>query len=416
MRQLSILFVAVRFPLPLRTGDRARAYHQIRLLARRHRVTLVTFLDASPSAQLALAEIERLGVRVLSVPFHRPAAVVRAAAALMTVRPLQVALFAAPALRRVVIDVLATEHYDVIHVQLARALPLVPEDVRVPVFVDFVDALSLNMRRRAARDRWPFSWMSGIDARRLYAYEQDACARVSGASVVSIADRRAMGDPARLGINGNGVDVADFPIAHGVRDSQGLVFTGNLGYFPNVEAIDWFARDVLPRIWQRRAACTLTIAGARPPARVRALQADPRITVAADVPNLHPFLARAAVAVAPMFTGSGQLLKVLEAMASGAPVVATTRALNGLEARHDEHVLVADDPESFARAVLTLLEDPARAARLATAARQLVESSCTWEHTVADLEQHYTRALQAAAIDSAPRSEPPRPDASASVA
>ena len=122
------------------------------------------------------------------------------------------------------------------------------------------------------------------------------------------------------------------------------------------------------------------------------------------------------VAVAPMFTGSGQLLKVLEAMASGAPVVATTRALNGLEARHDEHVLVADDPESFARAVLTLLEDPARAARLATAARQLVESSCTWEHTVADLEQHYTRALQAAAIDSAPRSEPPRPDASASVA
>ncbi|MGV3518998.1 glycosyltransferase [Luteitalea sp.] len=397
MRQLSILFVAVRFPLPLRTGDRARAYHQIRLLARRHRVTLVTFLDDSPSAQLARAEIEGLGVRVVSVPFHRPAAVARAAAALMSVRPLQVALFDAPALRRVVASLLATERYDLIHAQLARALPLVPEGGPVPVFVDFVDALSLNMERRAARDRWPFSWVSGIDARRLHAYEQHACARVSGASVVSAADRRAMGDPARLGINPNGVDVADFPFARDARDADGLVFTGNLGYFPNVEAIDWFAREILPRLWQRRPACTLTIAGARPHPRVRALQSDARITVVADVPDLHPFLAKAAVAVAPMFTGSGQLLKVLEAMASGAPVVATTRALNGLEARHDAHVLVADDAERFANAVLTLLGDPARARRLAAAARHLVESTSTWEHTVADLEQHYARALQAAA-------------------
>lgn len=395
MRPLSILFVAVRFPLPLRTGDRARAYHQIRLLARRHRVTLATFLDESPSARAARADIEALGVRVVSVPFGRRAAAWRVARRIVGAQPLQVALYDAPALRAGIAALLREERFDLVHVQLARAATLVPPDAGIPVFLDFVDALSLNMARRAAHDRWPTSWIAALEARRLAAYERTLCARLAAGSVVSAADRAALGDPPCVGINGNGVDLAAFPFVTDGRDPRHLVFSGNLGYFPNVEAVTWIVQQVLPLIWRTHADTRLTIAGARPHARVRALTADARVTLAADVPNMHPHLARAAVAMAPMFIGSGQLLKVLEAMASGAPVVATTRALNGLDAMPGVHALVADTPEDFARATTGLLDDPVRAQALAGAARALVASTCTWERSVDDLERRHAALVDA---------------------
>ncbi len=393
MRGLSILFVTVRFPLPLRTGDRARAYQQVRLLARRHRVTLATFLDTSPTAQAARAEIERLGVRVVSVPFSRPAAALRVAQSLPGSTPLQVALFDAAPLRRTIATLLEQEPFDLVHALLARAVPLVPVESRVPLFVDLVDALSLNMRRRAAHDRGPMAWAARLDATRLAAYERDVCARAAGASVVTMRDREALDAPAGVAINPNGVDVADFPFENGPRVPDQLVFTGNLGYFPNVEAVTWLAHQVLPRIWRTRPACSLTIVGARPHRRIRALATDPRIRIEADVPHMHPFLARASVAVTPMMTGSGQLLKVLEAMASGAPVVATSRALNGLDVAPDVHALVGDDPDGFARAVLSLLASPAEGQRLAAAARALVESRYTWEHSVGQLEHLHAAAV-----------------------
>lgn len=397
MRRLSILFVTGRFPLPLRTGDRARAYQQVRLLARRHRVTLATFLDASPSAQDARAEIERLGVRVVSAPFSGPAAALRVVRSLPGTQPLQVALFDAPSLRAAIADLLARETFDLIHVQLARAVPLVPADVDVPVFVDLVDALSLNMRRRAEHDHGPMAWAAAVDSRRMAAYEREVIARADGTSVVTAVDRAALATPEGVAINPNGVDVADFPFVAGPREPDHLVFTGNLGYFPNVEAVTWFAREVLPRIWRMRPACRLVIAGARPHRRVRALAHDPRVLVEADVAHMHPFLARASVAVAPMFTGSGQLLKVLEAMATGTPVVATTRALNGLDVTPGVHACVGDTPDAFATEVLRLLDSPAESQRLADAARALVASRCTWEQAVQQLE-HLHAAVAAAPV------------------
>ena len=401
MRPLSILFIAVRFPLPLRTGDRARAFHQIRILAQRHRVTLATYLDGSASAQAARADIERLGVRVVSAPFSRSAAAARAVQALWSDRPVQVALYDSPLLAATVRALLRDESFDLIHAQLARAMPLVPDDTATPVLADLVDALSLNMRRRAAHDRGPMGWAAALDARRLEVYEHAVCARVHTATVVSAADRAALGDPPNVFVNANGVDLAKFPYTRDGRVRDRLVFTGNLGYFPNVEAVRWFARDVLPLIWRQRPSCELVIAGARPHRRVRALAADHRIRVEADVPDIHTWLASAHVAVAPMATGSGQLLKVLEAMAAGAPVVATSRALNGLQARDGVHALVADDPEAFAAAVLSLLDDDERADRLAAAAHQLVVSSCTWEHAVDDLERRYHALARVAAVTSA---------------
>jgi sugar transferase (PEP-CTERM/EpsH1 system associated) len=388
MSALSVLFVTSRFPLPLLSGDRNRAFHQLQWLSRRHRVTLVTHAD--PHHNGAHAQLEAFGVRVVSVPFTRASAAARLARGLWSDLPLQAALYDSPRTRATIRELVATEHFDLAHVQLARTFPLVEASLGLPRVVDLIDALSLNMQRRAAHDRGYLRWAARVDAGRLQRYERRICAEAQAALVVASADRDAIGHYPSLHIVPNGVDLSAFAYVPTSRDPHHLVFTGNLGYFPNVDAVCWFAEQVLPIVWQTAPLARLTIAGARPNRRILALaQHESRIQVLGDVEHLHPSIAAARVAVAPMRAGSGQLLKVLEAMSTGTPVVTTSRGISGIDAVAGEHLLVADDPAGFAAHVLALIADDQRAARLAVAGRKLVERLYTWERSAADLERIY---------------------------
>jgi polysaccharide biosynthesis protein PslH len=390
---LSVLYVTTRFPLPLWTGDRARAFHQLRLLAARHRLTLVTYADdtATPEAR---SRLEAFGVRVVTVPFSARKAAFQVGRGLWSGLPLQVALFDSQAARAAVRSLVASERFDVAHVQLARAVPLVDASLGLPRVVDLIDALSLNMRSRAVHDRGPLRWAARVDAARLLRYERRICAEADAALVVAQADREAIGGERPPIVNSNGVDLAAFPHVAGPRAGRRLVFTGNLGYFANVDAVCWFAEHVLPLVWRDAPDATFTIAGARPHARVLALAGrDARITVAGQVGQMHPVLATARVSVAPMRAGSGQLLKVLEAMAAGTPVVATSRALSGIDATAGEHALVADSPDAFAARVVDLLRDDELGVRLGRAGRGLVERLYSWDRSVGELERVYHQVV-----------------------
>jgi|EndMetStandDraft_5_1072996.scaffolds.fasta_scaffold21654_3 sugar transferase (PEP-CTERM/EpsH1 system associated) len=397
MTALSILFVTSRFPLPLFSGDRARAFHQLHWLARRgHRVTLVTFADPT-CGPAAHAPLERVGVRIITVPFTKRGAAFRLAINAWSDLPLQAALYQSRRARAKIRELAAKEQFDLAHVQLARTVPLVGADLGLPRVVDLIDALSLNMQRRAAHDRGWARWAARIDAQRLQQYEHQICENVAAALVVAPADRDAIGPYPSIVVNPNGVDVSAFPYVPALgasRDRKRLVFTGNLGYFPNVDAVCWLADHVMPHVWHDEPETRLTIAGARPHRRIHALaKRDARIEVHGDVDRVHPWIAGARVSVAPMRAGSGQLLKVLEAMASGTPVVTTGRGLSGIEATPGEQLLVADDPAAFAAHVVNVLRDDRLAARLGLSGRQLVERLYTWERSVADLERVYERVL-----------------------
>jgi glycosyltransferase involved in cell wall biosynthesis len=190
----------------------------------------------------------------------------------------------------------------------------------------------------------------------------------------------------------NGVDPTTFAYVENGRRPARLVFGGNLGYFPNVDAAAWLARDIVPRVRAAVPEVELRLVGARPARAVRALAAAPGVSLAASVPAMAPELAAATVAVIPLRAGSGLQNKVLEAMAVGTPVVATPRALAGLALRPGEHVLVGEDAEALAAAAVALLRDPAKARTLARAARALVERRYRWEDSAAAVEAAWAAA------------------------
>jgi sugar transferase (PEP-CTERM/EpsH1 system associated) len=387
-----ILFLTGRFPYPPHRGDQLRAFHQLRLLGPRHRVTLVAFTDRPPADEERDA-VARYCERVVTVPLG-PAAMGRNLLRHgLSALPLQAALFRDPAMARVLRGLAADGPYDVAHVQLARMAPHLascPARARV---IDLVDALSLGMERRAARDRGPARWVASLEARRLRRYERRVCAEADQSIVVSAADRDALDAPARLAVVPNGVDAARFPFGTGPRERGRVVFTGNLGYFANADAVAWFATRVLPLVRRALPAVRFEVVGARPPRALRRLaRANGAFDLVGPVADVGERLRSAQAAVAPLQAGAGQSNKTLEAMASGTPVVASPLAAAGLLARHDEHFLVAATAEDFAADLLRLMGDAGLAERLAAAARRLVESAYTWERSVERLEAAYARA------------------------
>jgi glycosyltransferase involved in cell wall biosynthesis len=211
--------------------------------------------------------------------------------------------------------------------------------------------------------------------------------------VSSPLDKEAIGASETLHVIPNGVNIEDFPYTENGREDSLILFTGRMGYFPNAEAAIYFATRVFPLILQQKPDARFLIVGADPPRRVRRLSRLPGVEVTGYVPRIQDYLARATVAVAPMQAGTGIQNKVLEAMASGVPVVATRYALGGIEAVDGEHLLVADDADGLADQVVRLLRDPALRRRLARNARQLVEEKYTWERSVAMVEEVYRLAI-----------------------
>lgn len=386
---MRILFVTLRFPYPPVTGDRLRAFQQLRILSERHSLTLVSLADH----RLEVDARRRVGAyceRLEIVPFRRREGVKNLLRRAFSDIPLQVALYESAELRARLESLLSTTQYDLLHMQLARATLNLPAGIGIPKLLDLVDALSINMEGRSRHTRGPARWLARLESLRMRRYEKTLCTLWDRVTVVADGDRAAIGSLANLGVNRNGVDLEEFPFVAAGRQPDLLVFTGNLGYFPNVQAVSWLVREVLPLVQHRRPGVRLQLVGARPDRSLRALAREsPGVEIIADVARMHPYLANAAVAVAPLWTGSGQSLKVLEAMASGAPLVATPTAVRGIAVSHGRHLLVAAQPQDFAESILTLLADPLLATGLAERARGLVENEYSWRKSVEQLEAIY---------------------------
>jgi sugar transferase (PEP-CTERM/EpsH1 system associated) len=394
---MRILFLTPRFCYPLLKGDTSRVYHQVRELSREHEITLLTIAER----QVKPDEYEQVAgfcKRIVVVPLPRWRTLWNLGTGLLSKLPLQVNYYRIPAVQRHLTRLLAEEQFDLLHVTLIRMLPYVRSIDRPPIVVDLIDSLTLNLADRREQVRGPMRLGYEIEYRRMRAYEQAVVARYPELIVTSPADKQALGGRDGITVLPMGVDLERFRFQDSAsRDAQTIVFTGNMGYHPNEEAVLWFAAEVWPRLRSTHPQLRWQVVGTNPTERVRALaQPESGIEVLGWVPDVSAYLGRATVSICPLRSGSGIQMKVQEAMSVGAPVVATSIANRGVGGAPGRDLLVADTAPEFASAVTRLLDDPQARACLGQTGRQFVEQHFQWEQHAQQLTTIYERLLHAA--------------------
>jgi len=391
---MNILFLATHFPYPPLKGDKVRAYHQLRLLSKRHKFTLLCFAD-KPIPSEDWDQIAPYCKRIIIVPLSYFRKAINLTKSISSHYPLQTLLYHSPTMKQQLQTLLHQEQFDVVHVQLARMAPYMESVSHIPRVIDLVDALSLNMGRRFLRERGLLKLITYLEWQRLRSYERAICQTYDQVIVVSEQDRSIIGDIPNLHVNPIAVDLDRLPFSTNNRHPKMLVFSGNMGYFPNINAVHWFVQEVLPRVKLSMPDIKFFIVGTNPHREIQDLaKKDSSITVTGYVEDIFSYLGKATVVVVPMRAGSGMQFKVLEAMACRKPVVATPYALGGIDAEDGKHLLVAHDAHSFADKVIQLLSDVKLQKHLARQARQLVEEKYSWEQSVSQLEEIYDLAIQ----------------------
>ncbi len=368
---MKILYVVPYAPTPIRT----RPYNLVRSLARLgHQVTLATLWE-NPEEYAGLQKLSQEGIQ----DNHYQSC-----------------------------DIIHFEHlrgavYGLFLKRLSKE-----QSNPTPLVWDSVDNISALFEQAAAQsDRGFGRWVTRLELPLTRRYESDLRNQFSRLLVTSRTDQEAFerlkpgrtlnpNITTRIDVLTNGVDLDTFTAPNGARQPDQIVFTGKLSYHANLAAALFLAEQILPKVWEKRPQVRLQLVGKDPPARLlRLAQVEPRIEVTGTVPDLQRYLQHASVAAATLTYGAGVQNKVLEAMACGTPVVATSKAVSALQAVPGQDVLVADEPGELASQILRLLEDPALQHTIGENGRRYVQQQHNWDTIAKKLIAIYENVLDA---------------------
>ena len=382
---MKVLFLSQRVPYPPNRGDKITTWRLLERMARTHEVTVVAFAHDEADHEGARLLAEK-GFEVHAVPLAMGRAKLRSIPLLLTRRPLTLGVFDSPQMRDLVAR-LAPGLDAAYAYSSSMGAFLAP--LELPWVMHFAELDSDKWRQYADRHRWPMSAVYRREWRLLEGYEREL-ASASRQNIFctpleeEIFQRTLPGLPSL--VLRNGVDLEQFAPRPLEAEEGHLVFTGVMDYYPNVDGCVHFVREVLPRVRAEFPSARFSIVGSRPTREVERLGEAEGVTVTGFVDSTADWMARAAIAVAPLRVARGIQNKVLEAMAMGLPVVGTTSATQGVAAVHGRHYLVADRPEEQAHAIRGLLRDAASRQRLGAAARRFVEQHHDWEQALAPLD------------------------------
>jgi sugar transferase (PEP-CTERM/EpsH1 system associated) len=398
---MRIFFVCRRVPFPPDRGDKIATFNQIRHLSAQHEVHVFCLGDGDRDLD-NIAGLSDYAKSVTAVPVGGLTMKLRMLKGLIGDQPLSVAALDEAKLHAAIRQKFSELRPDLIIVYSSNVAQFAEQFPGTPRIMQFGDLDSMKWREYAEHSRPPLKWIYAIEERRLLAYERLIARSFSQASVHTETERRDFqqlipGVP--VAVVGNGVDLDFFRSAGRAKQPASLVFTGVMDYRPNIDAVVWFCREVLPLVQAELAGANFTICGRRPVRTVRHLAKLGGVTVTGWVSDTRPYLDRAEIFVAPLRIARGVQNKLLEALAMGLPCVASLAARSGTQISDPECILATDDPRQFAEYVIKLLRDAEWRAELGRRARAIAETEYRWEAQMARLDR-----VIAAAV-----SQPPRP-------
>jgi sugar transferase (PEP-CTERM/EpsH1 system associated) len=396
---MRILWLKSDLLLPLDKGGKLRTWHLMRHLARRHEITYLAFKEpGQPAADVD--GMREVAARVETVTRREPAKgtfrfYADAAMHLVDPLPYAVAKYRSREFKQRLNALLESQPFDLIVCDFLFPAVNLPKRLPCPA-VMFTHNVESEIWRRHAETRTGIEQaLYGAQYARMLRYEGRTLERFDGVLAVSDADRQtfaalypgAIRQPVH--VVPTGVDTEYFapdPIPNRQSPSPSLIFTGSMDWLPNEDAMQYFCRDILPLIRAEEPGVSLSIVGRAPTPAVKRLAEEHGVQVTGRVDDVRPYMKEAAVYVVPLRIGGGTRLKIFEAMAMGKAVVSTTIGAEGLPVTDGEHVMLADEPQAFARAVVQLMRDADRRARLESAARALVVEHYDWSAVASELE------------------------------
>jgi len=321
-------------------------------------------------------------------------------------RPLQSVYSWQGGMARQISQRVSRKEFDIVHVEHLRGsrygVFLKSKFPAMPVVWDSVDCISHLFQQAASQSRSFFGrFMTRFELPRTEKAEGNLIRKFDHVLVTSSADKNALlklrsveEHPSEISVLPNGVDLDYFhPDVKYQRDRETILFSGKMSYHANISMVRYLAAEIMPRVWKVRPTARLCIVGKDPPADIKELEKNPLIEVTGTVTDIRPFLWRATVAVVPLLYGAGIQNKILEAMATGTPVVTSFKALSALHVQAGKELLVANGPDEFSQAIIRLIEDQHLWYEIGNAGASYVKTHHRWASISARLVDIYQQTI-----------------------
>jgi sugar transferase (PEP-CTERM/EpsH1 system associated) len=378
---VKILVLASRFPFPLEKGDKLRLYHQIRELSCFHEIVLCA-LHEDNIQDADFQEVKQYCASVYLFKLSKVTIFINILSKILRGgMPFTVSYFFDKKIKNSIEKIIEKEKPDHIFCPLIRMAEYV-KNSKIPKTLDYMDAFSLGMKRRASNSLFLIRPFLYYEADLLKKYEHVIYSFFNHQTIISEQDKAYI-EGKELAVSPNGVDIQYFTKKINSQETvkYDIVFVGNLGYYPNIEAAKYLVHKILPLLIQHKKDIKILIAGARPTLEVKNLTNE-NVDIQGWLEDIRAAYSNARIFVAPIFQGSGQQNKILEAMAMQVPCVTTTLVNNAIKATPEIEILLADTEGVFAEQILKLLQNIDIQENIKNNARSFVEKNYSWTNAV----------------------------------
>ncbi len=387
-----LLFLAHRIPYPPNKGDKIRSYHLLNELRKEYKIHLATFIDDKEDLQYK-GHVASLCESFCAIEIDPFISKVKSLKGFVTADALSIPYYESKELSHYVEKVIATGVDKALVFSSAMAQFVSSTRFDLKMVVDFVDIDSDKWRQYSSSKKWPASWLYKRECKKLFEWEKMVAQQADHSLFVTEKESALFRElvptvAEKVHSIDNGVDY-DFFTSNSAAEnpyleqSPKIVFTGAMDYWANVDAVVWFAEEVLPLVQQKIPNLEFFIVGSKPTAKVSALSNVAGVTVTGRVEDVRPYIQYSNLSVAPLRIARGVQNKVLEAMSMGKAVVATSQAMEGIKDIEQFSELTLDDAKAYADKVAELLQDDAKAKSWGDKGREMILKNYNWQSNVA---------------------------------
>ncbi|MFB0998586.1 MAG: glycosyltransferase [Flavobacteriales bacterium] len=374
-----MMVITSRFPYPLDKGDKLRAYHQIKELAKECEVHLVS-LSNKNIHEKDKNELEKICKSVSIYKLNKLQSVLSLFGALFNKKPFQVALFYNKNIHKKKKKKTREINPNHIYCQLIRCAEYVKDEFDIPKTIDFMDVLSKGIERRISTSPFYLKKILETEAERLKIYENIMFEYFDNHAIISLQDQELIYHVKReeIAIIPNGIDTHFFSPDSKIKKKYTLLFNGNMQYQPNVKSAIYIVTHILPLVKEKIPGVSLLISGTSPTKEVQELASD-AVTVSGWMDDIRDAYNQAIIFIAPMQIGTGLQNKLLEAMAMEMPCVTSKLANNALNAKTNDEILIGNSKEEYAELIIKLINDSSKREALGKNGQTYVRNNFNWE-------------------------------------